>query len=240
MVTDGTAEVSIGVLRTRPGPFTPRTREYLRAVVRLCAGRLRAFDARPEPATDGSADAVQAVFDTLPGAAMLLTPVRAPSGEIEDYRIDAATAEATDVVGRTGRRLLGLRILECWPPVADESLWQRCLDVMNAGKPYEGEPFAQQDVGAGVTELSTYSVRVARLGDGLVISWVRHDPRNGRSSGWRRCSGWATSAGPAGTCSPTTSPGPRRSSPSWTATPRTARCGCPGCPASPCRRTRRC
>ncbi|WP_374106267.1 SpoIIE family protein phosphatase [Streptomyces sp. TRM70350] len=176
VVTGDTADISIGVLRTRPGPFTPRTREHLRAVVRLCAGRLRAFGARPEPAANGPADAVQAVFDTLPGAAMLLTPLRAPSGDIEDYRIDAATPEAIDVVGRSGRELVGLRILECWPPVADESLWQRCLDVLSAGMPYEGEPFAQQDVVAGVAELSTYSVRVARLGDGLVISWIRHDP----------------------------------------------------------------
>nr|WP_308048550.1 SpoIIE family protein phosphatase [Streptomyces sp. TRM72054] len=179
VVIGDTADVAIGVLRTRPGPFTPRTREHLRAVVRLCAGRLRAFDARPEPAAggaDGTADAVQAVFDTLPGAAMLLTPLRAPSGDIEDYRIDAATPEAIDVIGRSGRELVGLRILECWPPVADESLWQRCLDVLSAGMPYEGEPFAQQDVVAGVAELSTYSVRVARLGDGLVVSWIRHDP----------------------------------------------------------------
>ncbi|MFJ4466646.1 SpoIIE family protein phosphatase [Streptomyces sp. NPDC089424] len=171
-----TAEISVGVLRTRPGAFTPRTRDHLRAVVRLCAGRLRAFDALPEPAADGFAATVRTVLDTLPGAAMLLTPLRGASGDVEDYRIDAVTAEAVDVVGRTGPELIGLRILECWPPIADESLWQRCQDVLGAGKPYEGEPFAQQDVVAGVAELSTYSVRVARLGEGLVLSWVRHDP----------------------------------------------------------------
>ncbi|MFG3659141.1 SpoIIE family protein phosphatase [Streptomyces sp. NPDC047706] len=176
VVTDGTAEISIGVLRTRPGPFTPTTREHLRAVVRLCAGRLRAFGPPPEPATAGIAGTVQTVFDTLPGAAMLLTPLRAASGEVEDYRIDAVTPEAVDVVGRIGRELVGLRILECWPPIADESLWRRCQDVLSAGKPYEGAPFAQQDVVAGSAETSTYSVRVARLGDRLVVSWVRHDP----------------------------------------------------------------
>ncbi|MEV7992028.1 SpoIIE family protein phosphatase [Streptomyces sp. NPDC086077] len=170
------AEISIGVLRTHPGPFTPRARDHLRAVVRLCASRLRAFDAAPQPAAEGFAQTVQTVLDTLPGAAMLLTPLRAPSGDVEDYRIDAVTPEAVDVVGRTGRELVGLRILECWPPIADESLWQRCQDVLGAGKPYEGEPLAHQDVVAGGSEPSTYSVRVARLGEGLVVSWVRHDP----------------------------------------------------------------
>ncbi|MER6346843.1 SpoIIE family protein phosphatase [Streptomyces sp. NPDC001595] len=176
VVSGGTAEVAIGVLRGDPGPFLPRIRELLRAVVRLCAGRLRAFDARPEPEADDAADAVQAVFDTLPGASMLLTPLRAPTGGIEDYRIDAATREAVDVAGRGSRELVGRRILECWPPVADEGLWQACLDTLATGVPYEGEPFGQRQMVAGIAELSTYRVRVARLGGGLVVSWLRYDP----------------------------------------------------------------
>jgi serine phosphatase RsbU (regulator of sigma subunit)/PAS domain-containing protein len=176
VVSGDTAEVSIGVFRSRPGPFPPRVREQLRAAVRLCAGRLRALDARPEPATGGSADAVQTVLDTLPGAAVVLTPLRATTGEVDDYRIDAATPEAVDVVGRSGRELVGRRLLECWPPVADEALWQGCLHALTTGEPYEGEPFGQQDLVAGVAELSTYRIRAAPLGGGLVVSWLRHDP----------------------------------------------------------------
>ncbi|MFK4101915.1 SpoIIE family protein phosphatase [Streptomyces sp. NPDC019531] len=169
------AEVCIGVLRTRGGPFTPRARQLLRAVARLCAGWLRSFGARPELSAGAAATAAQPVFDSLPGSAMLLTPLRGPSGEVEDYRIDAATAEAVDVVGRTGRQLLGRRILECFPSMADEAVWHGCLRTLSTGEPFGGEPFAYQEVVDGAAELSTYAVHSARLGGALVVTWVRHD-----------------------------------------------------------------
>ncbi|MDN0197822.1 SpoIIE family protein phosphatase [Streptomyces sp. S.PNR 29] len=170
-----TAEVCLGVLRGRAEPFAPQAREHLCAVARLCAGRLRAFGARPERAAGGAADAVQAVFDALPVAALLLTPLRAKSGEVQDYRVDAATAQVGDVVGRTGDELVGRRLLDCFPTMAGEPLWQGCRHTLATGEPYEGEPFAHQEVVSGVAELSTYSVRVARLGGGLAVTWIRHD-----------------------------------------------------------------
>ncbi|MFF3332413.1 SpoIIE family protein phosphatase [Streptomyces sp. NPDC002888] len=172
----GSADLVLGVLRGHDGPFPPSVRGQLRATARLCAGWLRAVDVRHQPPGEGAADTVQAVFDGLPGAAVLLSALRAPSGEIEDYRIDAATAETADGVGRSGRELVGLRFLECWPAVASEALWQGCLRALATGEPYEGQPFARQHVVAGVTELSTYSVRVAKLGDGLIVTWIRHEP----------------------------------------------------------------
>ncbi|MES5820416.1 SpoIIE family protein phosphatase [Streptomyces sp. RG80] len=177
VVVQDSADVCIGVLRTEAGPFTPRTREHLLAVAQLCAGRLRAFDPPREPDADDAAAAVQQVLDTLPGATVLLSPLRTPTGDIEDYRVCAATEEAFDLLGRTGRDLVGLRLLECFPTLSDEQpLWQGCLRTLTTGELYEGEPFAQQAMVAGVAELSMYSVRVARLGGRLALSWIRHDP----------------------------------------------------------------
>ncbi|MFC5638480.1 SpoIIE family protein phosphatase [Streptomyces bullii] len=170
---DGSAEVCIGVLRGRAGAFTPRDRSHLRGITRLCAGWLRAFHARPADSADSPADAVQTVFEVLPVAAMLLAPLRGRSGEVEDFRIDAATAQAAGLLGRGDADLAGRRLLE-FGPLADEPLWQGCLRVLATGEPYESEPFAHQEVVDGVTELSTYAVRVARLGGELVVTWVRH------------------------------------------------------------------
>ncbi|MGX1365454.1 serine phosphatase RsbU (regulator of sigma subunit) [Streptomyces canus] len=169
------AEVCLGILRTRSGPFSPRARHLLRAVARLCAGWLRSLGTPPERSAAASAATAQPVFDSLPGSAMLLTPLLGPSGEIEDYRIDAATEEAVDVVGRTGRQLLGRRILECFPSMADEAVWQGCLRTLATGEPFAGEPFAHQEVVDGAAELSTYAVHAARLGGALVLTWVRHE-----------------------------------------------------------------
>ncbi|WP_107069390.1 SpoIIE family protein phosphatase [Streptomyces durhamensis] len=169
------ARVALGVLRRRGGPFAPRQRELLRAVARLCTGRLRAFDTSQEHAGDGVAQTVQAVFDALPGAAILLTPLRAASGEVEDYRIEAATSEAVDVFGRTGREMVGRQVLESYPSVAGEPVWHGYLQALHTGVPFESEPFVHQDAVGEVPLAATYSVRAAPLGDGLLVTWLRHD-----------------------------------------------------------------
>ncbi|MFI9252147.1 SpoIIE family protein phosphatase [Streptomyces sp. NPDC053069] len=169
------AGVALGVLRRRGGPFVPRERELLRAVARLCAGRLRAFDSSQERVGDGVTQTVQAVFDALPGAAILLTPLRAATGEVEDYRIEAATPEAVDVFGRTGRQMLGRHVLESYPSVAGEPLWHGYLEALQTGVPFESEPFVYQDVVGEVPVTATYSVRAAPLGEGLLVTWLRHD-----------------------------------------------------------------
>ncbi|MEU9989190.1 SpoIIE family protein phosphatase [Streptomyces sp. NPDC048045] len=169
------ADFALGVLRRRGGAFAPRERELLRAVARLCAGRLRAFDAPPEQPEDDVAQTVQSMLDALPGAVILLTPLRAASGEVADYRIDAATPDAVDVFGRTGRDMVGTHILESYPSVAGEPLWHGYLDALITGVPFESEPFAYQDVADGVPVTATYSVRAAPLGKGLLVTWLRHD-----------------------------------------------------------------
>ncbi|MFJ4482981.1 SpoIIE family protein phosphatase [Streptomyces longwoodensis] len=173
---DGRAAVVVGFLRGVGAPFPQRAREHLEAVARLCAGPLAMFGTRQEPALGSAVDAVQAVFDRLPVQAVLLTPVRAPSGAVEDFRVDAATADTVDSTGRSGRRLTGLRLLECWPSITREPLWHGCLDTLTRGTAFTGEPFARQRTVGGETELSTVCAHVERLGDGLVLTWLPYDP----------------------------------------------------------------
>ncbi|MFJ3669421.1 SpoIIE family protein phosphatase [Streptomyces sp. NPDC090106] len=194
MTARDSADICVGFLRARGGPFTPRTRAHLLAVARLCAGRLRAFGSPRDPA---DADSVQAVLDALPGATLLLAPERGPSGEAEDYRVTAATREAFDAFGRTGHELVGLRLLECFPTLAGRPLWQACHRTLATGEPYDSEPFAQETVAGGVAELSTHTVRVARLGGSLTVSWLRHassDVQEQRLADMQRLGslGWVT------------------------------------------------
>ncbi|MEU0970266.1 SpoIIE family protein phosphatase [Streptomyces sp. NPDC005917] len=174
VTTGDTTGVTLGVLRRQDAVFGPADRELLRGVARLCAGRLSVLGAPAEPATSGFSRTVQTVLDALPGAAVLLTPLRTAVGEVEDYRIDAAAPNAVDILGRTGRELVGSHILESYPSVAGESLWQGYLKALD-GEPYEGEPFVHEEVVAGTTVTAAYSVRATRLGDGLLVTWLRHD-----------------------------------------------------------------
>nr|WP_037851059.1 SpoIIE family protein phosphatase [Streptomyces sp. NRRL S-340] len=174
----GPADAAIGVLRARPGPFTRHDRELLHDVSWLCAARLRAVTPRPQPAPDRAPEAVRALLEALPGATLLLTPLRSPAGDVEDYRVDAATMQSAGVLGLDRSDLVGRRLLECWPAAAEEPLRRGWLSVLETGEPYESEPFAQQEAGPLGQGPSTYAVRAARLGDGLVVSWLRHDTSN--------------------------------------------------------------
>lgn len=174
MTAGGGTEAALGVLRPDRSAFQPADRELLTAVARLCAGRLSTLDVPAAPVPSDFSRAVQSVLDALPGAVVLLTPLRSPGGTVEDYRIDAATPDAMDILGRTGQEMIGAHILESYPSVAGESLWQGYLKALG-GEPYEGEPFVYEEIVAGVPLTATYSVRAAALGDGLLVSWLRHD-----------------------------------------------------------------
>ncbi|MEU7726520.1 SpoIIE family protein phosphatase [Streptomyces sp. NPDC040724] len=175
---DGSPDTAIGFLRTRPGPFTADVRALLRRAARLCAGPLGVPE-RPPDADDGPADldvaSAQRMLDALAGPAILLTPLRSETGEVEDYRIDAAAPESVDVAGRRGKELVGRRVLETYPTVVGTALWDGYLETLTTGTAYEGEPFTYEEVVAGVPQQSVYSVRASRLGDRLVVSWIRHD-----------------------------------------------------------------
>ncbi|MFJ2593609.1 SpoIIE family protein phosphatase [Streptomyces erythrochromogenes] len=178
--SDGIARAAVGFLRTRPGPFDPDTRTLLRRAVRLCGALLCAYGRPDDGGAEGAVapDAVahlQRILDVLSGPAVLLTPLRSATGEIEDYRIDAAAPESVDVAGRRGKELIGRKVLETYPTVAGTALWEGYQDTLATGAVYEGEPFRYQEVGAGFPQESVYSVRATRLGERLVVSWIRHD-----------------------------------------------------------------
>ncbi|WP_405427187.1 SpoIIE family protein phosphatase [Streptomyces erythrochromogenes] len=181
--SEGIARAAVGFLRTRSGPFDSDTRTLLRKAVRLCGALLRAFG-RPEGGPQGGPDGagapdaveqVQRILDVLSGPAVLLTPLRSVTGEIEDYRIDAAAPESIDVAGRRSKELIGRKVLETYPTVAGTALWEGYQDTLVTGAVYEGEPFRYQEVGAGFPQESVYSVRATRLGGRLLVSWIRHD-----------------------------------------------------------------
>lgn len=175
VVTGGSVTAALGILRTVDAPFDPALRELLWAVARLCAGSLRMCDAPAGRAGPSRTETVQAIFDALLGPAALLTPLRSATGEIEDFRIDAAAPQSADVAGRRGRQLVGLRVLECYPTMAGSSAWHGYLHTLETGQPYQSEPFAYEEVVAGVRRQSVYSLRVARLGGSLVVCWTGHD-----------------------------------------------------------------
>jgi serine phosphatase RsbU (regulator of sigma subunit) len=179
---EGPATAVVGLFRTCRAPFDARSRTLLRRAVRLCAEPLNAGRGRRTHAVDLVSPVdevptaeVQRIFDALTGPAVLLTPLRAPTGAVEDFRIDAAAPESVDVAGRRGEELVGRRVLETYPTMAGTPVWSGYLATLLTGSVYESGPFRYREVLAGVPLESTYAVRASRLGGRLVVSWTCQD-----------------------------------------------------------------
>ncbi|MFE5560621.1 SpoIIE family protein phosphatase [Streptomyces sp. NPDC056544] len=117
----------------------------------------------------------QEFLDALSGSVTLLTPVRGRGGNVEDYRIDAASPEAVDIAGRTGKELVGLRVLEAYPTVLGTELWDGYRSALETGTVWTGAPFEYEEIVAGIPRLSRFQIRAAPSGGRLVVSWERLD-----------------------------------------------------------------
>ncbi|GAB1640929.1 PP2C family protein-serine/threonine phosphatase [Krasilnikovia sp. MM14-A1259] len=110
---------------------------------------------------------VQQVLDAMPGAAAFLTPVRDRAGRLADLVVAAVTPEAVTSGGRRGAQLVGTRVALYSPETVASDRWPVYQWVLDTGEPATLGPFDHTD--------GRYSVRVRRLGDGLLMTWFRHD-----------------------------------------------------------------
>jgi serine phosphatase RsbU (regulator of sigma subunit) len=136
--------------------------------------------ADPTPAAGDGGDwlaNVQTVLDMLSVSAAVVSPVYGDTGDVVDYVIEAASAEAADLAGRRGSQLVGLRLLECYPTLRDGPVWTAYRQVLTDAQPREVGPFTYVEVVEGIPAETLHSVRVSRVGAGLLVSWIRHDER---------------------------------------------------------------
>jgi serine phosphatase RsbU (regulator of sigma subunit)/PAS domain-containing protein len=107
---------------------------------------------------------VQRVLDVVPGMTAYLMPERDDRGALTDLIWAAASPEAISVNGVRGSRLIGTRASGL-PGVVGSDRWAAYQSVLDTGDPAEVSPFRAGD--------ATFSVRVHRLGQGLVLNWTR-------------------------------------------------------------------
>ncbi len=110
---------------------------------------------------------VQGVLDVLDVSAALLSPVRSPDGEVSDYVILAASPVATDQLGRRGAGMVGLRVRDAYPGIADGELWRAYHATLATGQARVVGPFTytapDRDTAPG-----SYSVQVSPVAGGFV------------------------------------------------------------------------
>jgi PAS domain-containing protein len=164
-------------------------------------------------------------LETMFDPAALLTPIRV-DGEVVDFRFDYCNAATVDLGGRPGTDLVGRTLLELYPGWSSSGWFDAYVQTLVGGTTTQ---FDRVHIPAGTDGATAHlliDLRVARLWDGLLLTWrqtpepdgalldllVRaedatgsgafsYDCRTGRltcSPGAYRLAGWDTARGALG------------------------------------------
>jgi len=173
-----------------PAPLAdigPGPRRELTGLADLCAMSLRTLaDTEPEPAgagADGLADRagwLLALLDAIPAPVLLAHAMRGDDGAVLDFQVDHVNASFTDPAGRAREALPGRRLLELYPLMgANGGTFERALAVLRSGEPYHADGVLLHTLVGDTVVTDEVDVRVARLFDGIMISWRSADGPHG-------------------------------------------------------------
>jgi serine phosphatase RsbU (regulator of sigma subunit)/PAS domain-containing protein len=183
-----------------PGPleeFPDPLRRHISALTDVCAQTLGTRLPSGDLAADQRASWAFGLLDSLLGSALFATAIRDDAGMISDFRISYLSKDFADPAGREAAALAGRPLLEVYPAAAlAGGLYDRAVQVMATGEAQHtsGESIAAPVAGGLVTPV--LEIRIARLYDGVVITWrpageverlgalLHQAQRLGRIGGW--------------------------------------------------------
>ena len=183
-----------------PGPleeFPDPLRRHISALTDVCAQTLGTRLPSGDLAADHRASWAFGLLDSLLGSALFATTIRDDAGVITDFRISYLSKDFADPGGREAAALAGRPLLEVYPAAAlAGGLYDRAVQVMATGEAQysSGEIIAAPAAGGLVTPVQ--EIRIARLYDGVVITWrpageverlgalLHQAQRLGRIGGW--------------------------------------------------------
>lgn len=112
---------------------------------------------------------LRAIMDTALDPWLHLTPLRDRHGEITDFIIEDANEGAAEYLRWPRERLLGARLLEEFPNVAEHGLMAAYVEAMDTGEPVVIHDLRYpHDV---FDETRMYELRARPAGDTLILTW---------------------------------------------------------------------
>ena len=183
-----------------PGPleeFPDPLRRHISALTDVCAQALGTRLPSGDLAADHRASWAFSLLDSLVSSALFATALRDGTGAVTDFRISYLSKGFADPAGREAADLTGRPLLEVYPAAAlSGGLYDRAVQVLATGQAQytSGEIIAAPVAGGLATPV--LEVRIARLYDGVVISWrpageverlgalLHQAQRLGRIGGW--------------------------------------------------------
>ncbi|MEJ2853688.1 MULTISPECIES: SpoIIE family protein phosphatase [unclassified Saccharothrix] len=117
----------------------------------------------------------QHLLDVLPGSVALLGAVHSTTGEVVDFRFEAASPDAVDFSGRRYRQLVGRSILSSYPTVEGTELWASYHRVLRTGVREVLHEFQYEENTPGLPRHGRYTLTIGKFGDGLILAWHEHE-----------------------------------------------------------------
>lgn len=112
----------------------------------------------------------ETTLDAIPLAVITLTPVHGPGGAVVDFAYVWANTQACSYTGMAREDLIGARLLEVFPGLADAGLLAACAEVFETGVPLLLTDTVYVNERRGGASLR-YDVRAVRTHGALVLSW---------------------------------------------------------------------
>jgi PAS domain S-box-containing protein len=110
------------------------------------------------------------VLDSILDLVVIERAVRDESGEIVDFEIEWMNGTSIDAAGRSREALIGSRVSELSPGLADGGLIAGYRRVVETGEPLVVPTLAYDDVIDGRTVSRYYTVQATKFGDGLIVA----------------------------------------------------------------------
>ncbi|WP_157549082.1 SpoIIE family protein phosphatase [Nonomuraea candida] len=129
---------------------------------------------------------VHSMLEAIQASAFYLSPIRDATERVVDFLILAANRHAMTPAGRTAADLTGRRLMAASPGVASSGLLDDYITVYETGEPIHHEALEFVEVMDYVLWPATLSVRMARVEDGLLVTWRALDDEELLVSGWER------------------------------------------------------
>ncbi len=171
---EGAPFAGLVVLWGEAHPYPDTERRYLAALAALAGRRFRRLQRTVGP---GSAPGhwLQGVLDALPVATFLLAPVKDESGTLVDFMIDYASPLSGEPHGQVPSDLVGRRLLDVRPHLANSGVFDAYRQVALAGGVWQRPDQPELILLDGAPEHRVVTRSAVRLGEGLLVAWRVHD-----------------------------------------------------------------
>jgi serine phosphatase RsbU (regulator of sigma subunit)/PAS domain-containing protein len=158
---------AIGVFWPYPRPLTEHSRTLLATAASVAGLALARIELTERTERDRFRTAMDAMIDQV----ILAVSVRDRQGELVDFEIEFANAQALSATGRTSEETIGRRVSSLYPRWRSSGMFDRFRTVVETGAPWVADRLHYVDrTPEGREVRGFWNLQVVKVGDGYIAA----------------------------------------------------------------------